>query len=151
MGKPSKFQRLKHQIGRRETHIFLGFQDSENSPRLRTKACFFVAAVAEGEAEVKWVLCRMGFARQLVALLQTEEWDLSLHEQAARGLCVLVRDNPDLQGDLVSSKELDFRSLVDGKLRDLEDKGEAQDERQYFKEIRDLCFGKDTKSDSVYR
>jgi len=133
-------------------------QDSDNSPRLRTKACFFVASVAEGGdsemgPEVKRVLYQMGFARQLVALLQTEEWDLSLHEQAARGLCVLVRNNPELQKELVNSKELEFGSLLDRKLGDLADKGEAQDERQHFKEMKDSCFGKTTaaKDDSVYR
>ena len=69
----------------------------------------------------------MGFARQLLAMLQFEEWDLSLHEQAARGLHTLLAGNPAVRKDLVDLSELGFRTLVDRKLAELEGKGEAQD------------------------
>jgi len=113
---------------------------STSNPRLRAKACFFVAVVASEDDQAKAVFCQMGFARQLVAMLQFEEWDLSLHEQAARGLHTLLVANPAVQRDLVDSAELSFRTLVDKKISELESKGEAQDERDFFLAIKNMCF-----------
>jgi len=126
-------------------------QEGRSNPRLRTKACFFVSVVAAEDTRIKEEFSKMGFARQLVAMLQFEEWDLSLHEQAARALCVLLTDNTDLQKDLLNSSELNFSTLVDTKLSFLEGKGEAQDERDYFLAIQKMCSVKSSPKVEVYR
>jgi len=110
-----------------------------DSTKLRTKACFFVASVAQENHDVRDMLSKMGFARQLVAVSQFEEWNLSLHEQCARALSVLVKDNPVLQAELRSCTELNFRPFVERKIRELEGKPEAQEERDYYVEIRKQC------------
>jgi len=111
----------------------------ESAARLRTKACFFVASVCQENADVRDLFCRMGFARQLVAVSQFEEWNASLHEQSARALHVLLQDNPQLQSELRDCSELNIRPFVERKIRELEGKPEAQEEREYYVEIQKLC------------
>merc|ERR1712213_196953 len=134
-----------------ENFLLRTIQEGRSNPRLRTKACFFVSVVAAEDTRIKEEFSKMGFARQLVAMLQFEEWDLSLHEQAARALCVLLTDNTDLQKDLLNSSELNFSTLVDTKLSFLEGKGEAQDERDYFLAIQKMCSVKSSPKVEVYR
>jgi len=111
-----------------------------DSTKLRTKACFFVASVSQENPEFKDVFSKMGFARQLVAVSQFEEWDMSLHEQSARALHVLLQDNPDLQRELRTCGELNFQSFVQLKIKELEGKPEGEEEREYYVDIQKQCF-----------
>ena len=111
-----------------------------DSVALRTKACFFVASVAQNDSKVKETFSEMGFGRQLVAVCQGEEWDLVLHEQCARALLILLQDNPALQKEFGSCSELNFRPFVERKIKELKGKPEAKEEHDYFIQIQKLCF-----------
>lgn len=113
------------------------------SRRLRTKACFFISSIcAESKAAAK-AFSDMGIARQLLILLQQEEHQQA-DEHVVKALLTLLKDDPKAQQECKESSELNFRSLINLRIKELIGKEQNIEELEYYHEINDLCYGPTT-------
>lgn len=109
-----------------------------NCSKLRTKACFFLSAVAPGNQEIQQELLSMGLIEQLSAMLQ-QPHDKT-HEHVLGSLVALVRENDKARVE-AGSKQL--RQLLKNREEQLKGKEEYEEELEYCRELSKLCFSND--------
>lgn len=112
----------------------------ENNDKLRVKACFFISALCEENPEAKTIFNDMGFARQIVNLLQNEE-HTQTHEHMVRALLVTLKDNPVVQNDLMDAADLGLKSFLISRSELIVNHEEFEDEFDYIQDIYRICYG----------
>jgi len=105
------------------------------SAKLRTKACFFLSAVAPGDPYVQQELLSMGVIEQLSALLQSPHDNT--HEHVMSSLVALARDNAKAREE-AGSRELG--QLLRQREEELRGREEYEEELEYCRELQKLCF-----------
>ncbi len=108
--------------------------------KMRTKACFFVSSLSQENADAKKQFIDSGLPLQLATLLQSEEHSLN-HEQMARALLTLLKDEEAVKNQLMSASELGLKSFLRNRIDSLAGKEEFNEEREYLTEINAICYG----------
>ena len=107
--------------------------------KLRIKACFFISSLSEENEAIKEAFIEMGLGRQILTLMQMEEHSQS-HEHMTRALLIMLKDNPEVKKDLITSNELNLKEFLLDRIKLVEEQEEFEEEREYLKEILKQCY-----------
>ena len=108
--------------------------------KLRIKACFFISALCEDNVDAKKAFVDMGLPRQVLTIMQMEEHSQS-HEQMARALLIVLKDNDQVKKELIESSELGLKKFLSSRIQMLQGQEEFDEERQYLNDIAKICYG----------
>lgn len=115
--------------------VILRAIQSDNS-KLRIKACFFVSAVAPGDARIQEELVNLGLMEQLEALLVEPHNDTQEHVLSS--LVMMARNNDKARGRIATEQ---VAKILVERQEELRGREEFEEEVEYCKELARLCFG----------
>lgn len=124
--------------------VLMRGMQSQNE-KLRTKSAFLLLNLLQSHPEHKDTVVSMGMVDQLVSVLRTPH--SPFHEHVFGALCSLVEDCPAGVKDCRKSA-LGLEELLKQRVKELQGKEESQEELDFCKRLRVLCFhGAKTQSD----
>ena len=115
-----------------------------NEPKLRTKACFFLAAIATINSKIVEDLSKMGLVQQLSHVLH-EPSDLT-HEQVLHSILILVKQSEIARQDALLG-ELGLENILKEKIVDMSGKEEYNESVEYCRQLLTLCFKEEESAD----
>jgi len=107
-----------------------------DNPKLRTKGCFLLAAVAAVDPKVVEELAEMGLVHQLAAIL--EEALVVTHEHVLHALLTLIKRSETARTDAQQTRGLE--TSLTKILGEAEDKEEYRETVEHIRGILALCF-----------
>jgi hsp70-interacting protein len=114
-----------------------------NLPKLRTKACFFLAAIAKVNDTIVEDLSAMGLVQQLCSVLN-EPVDLT-HEQVLHAILTLVLKSGTARED-ASGRELGLDRILKEKMTEMSGLEEYQESVEYCRQLLELCCTREEES-----
>ena len=115
-----------------------------NVAKLRTKACFFLAAVAALDARLVEELVRMGLMLQLGSILQESDADAT-HEHVLNALLALVNRSEKARAD-ACTPGLELGPLLRGRVKEWSGREEYEESVEHCQRLISLCFKDDEET-----
>jgi len=109
-----------------------------DSPKLRTKGCFFLASVASIDPSLVEELSGMGLVLQLGAILQGEDVELT-HEHVLHALLTLVKQSEIARRD-AASPHLNLEQILRSRREEWAGRGEYQESLDHCTNLLNICF-----------